>query len=928
MPNDPNPLVELLQKKWTWLAISTVVLILLWEVLKNVAPKGVLELFGFVKQVFSQRKRKAAQERSIRLTTAAAAEANWIGCLPYLAQQPVRASIETVYQPLVFRYQGSKSYDSQADIQRALTQDSSFAVVGPPGSGKSTMLSMLSRAYAKDSMEDDFQVKESRLPVLIPMRELREEPGILAEVLCEVLRRANCDVEPDFLKTQLEQGHCALLFDGLDETGNQQQRTRIAKWLKSAQLAYPKNRYVVSCRTNEWEAMPIPGFPVAHILPFDRAQRQALANRWLQVPPQQTANSGDQNGASTRTSTSATVRQRFELGSLASNPLMLTITIILSLRNIEIPKKRAALYLLFLRTLLGQWDRIKGTELGASDVEVEGRLRLFQCLAGYIAARDISRMSVSLSAESLAEMLHQARSPLSDSPDIISIVFELGERSGVLIRGSEVEEYTFANRALFEVLVARDLIERGQQQLALSRADDDVWFEIIVHVLELSHDVTSLLEGLKSESLLRGTRLRLLGCAIAETQTRGHSVQDATGSFSTALTEELRRGGCSPELCSLAWRIAPTYWKERMFHALQERGSDISKEQALKFLAASGTPDSIAILSEFAIKSDSQMKLEIAKVLNSSESDEGDSLLWLLAMDESAGGLATERLARRGKAVVETAISTLKGNTASLKEKEVSVRVLGATNDPEALGFLLTFVNQCEPRLHFVVLETLQSVQLKKFGREEALGVVDRVMQPKTFYAAYGKRALDIVGAACMLLLVLPIVLVLALLVRLSSPGPMIFRQDRVGKNGREFSLWKFRTMYADAENQTGPRWAADTDARVTLVGRYMRRLRLDELPQLFNVLLGDLSLVGPRPERRLYVDAVRERIPFFRELQRVTPGVTGLAQLEWGYGLSIGDIKEKVVFDLYYISHCSLWLDLLILMRTASRLLAGQGAK
>jgi sugar transferase (PEP-CTERM system associated) len=191
----------------------------------------------------------------------------------------------------------------------------------------------------------------------------------------------------------------------------------------------------------------------------------------------------------------------------------------------------------------------------------------------------------------------------------------------------------------------------------------------------------------------------------------------------------------------------------------------------------------------------------------------------------------------------------------------------------------------------------------------------------------FAKRLLDILAAGVGLVLALPFMILVALAVRLDSPGPVFFRQDRVGRGGREFTLWKFRSMRTDAE-AGGARWAVQGDPRVTRVGRFIRKTRLDELPQLWNVLTGDMSLVGPRPERRMFVQQLKEVCPWYEQRLVVRPGLTGWAQIKAPYASSFEESIEKLKFDLYYIKNLSLFLDISILLSTARIVLLGRGAR
>jgi sugar transferase (PEP-CTERM system associated) len=192
----------------------------------------------------------------------------------------------------------------------------------------------------------------------------------------------------------------------------------------------------------------------------------------------------------------------------------------------------------------------------------------------------------------------------------------------------------------------------------------------------------------------------------------------------------------------------------------------------------------------------------------------------------------------------------------------------------------------------------------------------------------FGKRLLDLTAAAVGVVLAAPIMLLVALAVRLDSPGPVLFRQERLGRGGKPFTVWKFRSMRTDAEAASGAAWAVEGDPRVTRFGRFIRGSRLDELPQLWNVLIGDMSLVGPRPEREVFVKQLLETCPFYEQRLVVRPGLTGWAQIKAPYASSFEESVEKLKYDLYYIKNLSLFLDISILLSTARIVLLRRGAR
>ena len=190
------------------------------------------------------------------------------------------------------------------------------------------------------------------------------------------------------------------------------------------------------------------------------------------------------------------------------------------------------------------------------------------------------------------------------------------------------------------------------------------------------------------------------------------------------------------------------------------------------------------------------------------------------------------------------------------------------------------------------------------------------------------KRVFDIVCASGLIVLAAPIMLMTAVIIALESRGPVLYRQERVGFGGKPFKVVKFRSMRTDAEQDGKPRWATTNDSRVTRVGHFIRRVRVDELPQLFNVLKGEMSLVGPRPERPYFVEQLTQEVPYFAVRHSVKPGITGWAQVRYQYGATVEDSMEKLQYDLYYVKNHTLFLDMVVLFETVGVVLTGKGAR
>jgi len=190
------------------------------------------------------------------------------------------------------------------------------------------------------------------------------------------------------------------------------------------------------------------------------------------------------------------------------------------------------------------------------------------------------------------------------------------------------------------------------------------------------------------------------------------------------------------------------------------------------------------------------------------------------------------------------------------------------------------------------------------------------------------RRSFSLLASAVLLILVLPLIPFIMLAIKLDSPGPILYRQKRVGRAGVTFHCYKFRTMRQDAEADTGATWANDDDPRITSAGRFLRITRLDEIPQLWCVLKGDMAFVGPRPERPEFVEWLTREIPYYGVRHVVRPGITGWAQVRYKYGNTLEDAREKLQFDLFYIKNASVGLDLLVMFETIKIVLLGRGAQ
>jgi sugar transferase (PEP-CTERM system associated) len=196
----------------------------------------------------------------------------------------------------------------------------------------------------------------------------------------------------------------------------------------------------------------------------------------------------------------------------------------------------------------------------------------------------------------------------------------------------------------------------------------------------------------------------------------------------------------------------------------------------------------------------------------------------------------------------------------------------------------------------------------------------------KSFLQKLFKRSIDLLISTTMIVLLLPLIAITAIIIKLDSKGPIFFSQERMGENRKSYMVHKFRSMRSDAEKSTGPVWAQENDDRITKIGHFIRKTRIDEIPQLWNILKGEMSFVGPRPEREHFVKELEAIIPYYGERFTVKPGLTGWAQVSYGYGATVEDAIEKLNYDLFYIKNMSILMDIMIVARTVKTVIFGMG--
>ncbi len=294
---------------------------------------------------------------------------------------------------------------------------------------------------------------------------------------------------------------------------------------------------------------------------------------------------------------------------------------------------------------------------------------------------------------------------------------------------------------------------------------------------------------------------------------------------------------------------------------------------------------------------------------------------------DMAGFISDDPEIKNSELIGYPVLGSVEDTDSIIKEYGISEVIVSTDRRDEDLLYKLIGISE-DRRINLKIYPDMYEILSGQIKSTQIYGFPLIEVKPMllTEWEKLAKRLMDVLVSALFLIVVSPVIILTAIAIRLESRGPVFYKQERLGLNGRVFRILKFRSMYQDAESRTGPVWSTKDDPRITRVGKFIRLVRIDEIPQMINVLRGEMSLVGPRPERPVFVEQLAKQIPYYKRRLNVRPGITGWAQVKHKYDESLEDVKQKLRYDLFYVENISLKMDIKILFRTILVVLFGKG--
>jgi lipopolysaccharide/colanic/teichoic acid biosynthesis glycosyltransferase len=845
-----------------------------------------------------------------------------------------------VYVPPTFRPYAAERPESGSASQglatpaslpagHVLAESRLTAVLGPPGSGKSTLLRRLVVHFGAPT--DTSLPRERRIPVFLRLGDVADTGTALPEVLDQCCRAAGLEPPPGFFSDHALKGRAALFLDGLDEVVPTSRRAAVADWVDRAVAAFPDNRWVLSSRVQGWQTVRVRGFRAYIVEPFSGDQVSDFLGKWHQVAlrARYPAGAPEHSAAEARREASRLFQEIWEspsLRSVACTPLMLSVVALLRIAHGAAPRRRAPLFERCSAVALEEWDASVGL-YGPFDLSYHQKECLLAPVAYWI--HQTADYSLQLTAGQRGELLGVlAESTGIDAETLAhggalhSVLMWIEERSG-LIAMSDGGALTYRHRSFQEYFAARHLQLQGLHNEAVARAQDPDWSEVIALYSGLLADSSDLIGGLLDGAAGEpGPEAFVLAAACVDEARR------VSQPIRTRLRDELVRetlagvvqGEVHPDLLPAARRHARSAVTARLRGLLSASETHVPLDAVAAALLRIDPDAGLAEVGERA--SDELVDTdERSRMIEGLAQYAGGAALPALldalhvADTRDAAARALTYLGSDGLRQLERILWS-----EDREERAAALRALGGRRSGAAGSMLVEFLSR-EPPSDLAEEATGQVRRLAQdalgSGAGEVLSGPRPFGPPDTAYAKWAKRALDLLLAGQAVLVVGPLLMLLGVLVKLTSRGPAFVRQERIGLRGQAFPRLWLRTMTVDAERGTeGPVWVTLDDPAVTPVGRLLRRTRLDELPQLWNVVKGEMSLIGPRPEAPLSVERFGESVPFYRQRLQVRPGITGLAQLRAGDHDGPEDALAKVRIDLAYTRQVSLAIDLRIYAR------------
>jgi len=895
---------------WVYLALISVLIILAWKIMELTIPKAFQSLLSWFLSTSKRRSNYSRYESNIRSFVCRDLENNWLlSSLPSLSKRGLdHATLPDVYEPPSLQCVDSAMGPVKLGVPAVLTKHASFALIGPPGSGKSTLMGMLATAYATDAVDDIYGLKESRLPLFIRLRSIKEKQ-VLPRIVAQGLTEAGCAVDEVFVNDQLHGGRCIIFLDGLDETTELDRRQWLYVWIKETMAAYPENRFIISCRTVDWEQRRISGLSEVKILGLSNSSVDSLTRKWESQLDQE-------NISARQTIMTALRNQSGNIAELSRNPLFLTLMIILHHHGVALPDKSHEIHEVFLRIMLGEWEDLKNPSNSSliMESEIEARFQFLGIMSVFLLSsgqQDIDINHVEIK-EKCDEALENMRIENTDSAQ--NYLESIASRSGVIYRKS-LGSYSFALRGFQEYLAARSFDESQQLSTIIRHFQQETWKETILWFSAITKNPEELLRAIaaqKKSQLVDAIHISLvIDNAYVNEKTRKKILADVEKNIKNNLLSPVM----DSSLVARVIRANPKKWNVYLSEMIETNDSMESRRFAVKCLVAASTKDSLNVLANIVKDSDNEICEIIAEELTDSVLDEAEEILWKLIKKEKCIQVAGDSLTARGPQVIGKCRELIEDKTVADNTKINAATILYKVGGASSINYFQLKRKSYSSELNNYI-ELLVREYFQMYG-DNAVKLYSP--ETNTMYYTRVKPIIDYTAALIALILALLPLSLIGIAVWVTSPGPVFYRQARMGFGGKSFLTIKFRTMVLAAERD-GPQWLARDDPRVTSIGRFLRRTRLDELPQIFNLLKGDMSLVGPRPEGLMYHNSLIEQIPLYYGRLLAKPGLFGLAQLEYDYTSSLVDAQKALTYDLQYLSKCSFLFDLSIILRSLGK--------